>query len=124
MQPNIFTRYYFVSWLKCFQAWGLYEKGELVYLVDSILEGNFDTTDACKHLKIGLLCTQDVPSKRPTMSIVVKMLKGEIDVDQMELCKTGRFTSASIASQTSSDKSMSQNSSMTHGTMTFNSIYD
>uniref|UniRef100_A0A0E0FE14 Protein kinase domain-containing protein n=1 Tax=Oryza meridionalis TaxID=40149 RepID=A0A0E0FE14_9ORYZ len=59
------------------RAWALYESGDLKSLVDSTLKGVFDNKEAQRLLKIGLLCTQDTPKIRPSMSTIVKMLKGE-----------------------------------------------
>ncbi|GMH14378.1 hypothetical protein Nepgr_016219 [Nepenthes gracilis] len=64
------------------RAWELYERKGLVLLVDTSLNGCFDVREACRYLKIGLLCTQDSPKLRPSMSTVVKMLTGEMDVDE------------------------------------------
>ncbi|KAK9155233.1 hypothetical protein Sjap_002713 [Stephania japonica] len=61
------------------QAWEMYEQGQLVELVDTSLNGDFDSDEACRYLKTALLCIQDIPKLRPSMSIVVKMLQGEID---------------------------------------------
>ncbi|KAB5534575.1 hypothetical protein DKX38_017661 [Salix brachista] len=61
-------------------VWEFYQKQELVNLVDTSLGGNYDVEEACNYLKIGLLCTQDVPKQRPSMSTVVLMLMGEIEV--------------------------------------------
>ena len=58
-------------------------------LVDISLNGDFDAEEACKFLKIGLLCTQHNPKLRPSMSSVVKMLIGEMDVDESKLTKPG-----------------------------------
>lgn len=71
------------------QTWELYERKELVGLVDISLNGAFDAEEACKILKIGLLCTQDNPKLRPSMSSVVKMLTGEMDVDERKITKPG-----------------------------------
>lgn len=71
------------------QTWELYERRELVGLVDISLNGDFDAEEACKILTIGLLCTQDTPKLRPTMSTVVKMLTGEMDVDESKITKPG-----------------------------------
>ncbi|XP_047329327.1 cold-responsive protein kinase 1 [Impatiens glandulifera] len=70
-------------------AWNLYERNELVTVVDASLEGHFDADEACRFLKIGLLCTQDSPKLRPSMSTVVKMLTGEIDVNEKMISKPG-----------------------------------
>ncbi|KAD3067174.1 hypothetical protein R6Q59_018732 [Mikania micrantha] len=71
------------------KAWDLYEKNELVELVDTAMHGDFDAVEACKYLKIGLLCTQDVSKLRPMMSTVVKMLSGQIDIDHYKITKPG-----------------------------------
>ncbi|KAI4333360.1 hypothetical protein L6164_018185 [Bauhinia variegata] len=71
------------------RTWELYERRELVGLVDTALDGHFDVEQACKFLKIGLLCTQDAPKLRPSMSTVVKMLTGEMDIDKREITKPG-----------------------------------
>ncbi|XP_058752004.1 cold-responsive protein kinase 1-like [Vicia villosa] len=69
------------------RTWELYERKELVALVDTSLNGDFDAEQACKFLKIGLLCTQESPKCRPTMSTVVKMLTGEMKVDDSTMTK-------------------------------------
>lgn len=61
-------------------------------LVDPSLNGEFDAEEACKFLKIGLLCTQDSPKLRPAMSTVVKLLKGEEQVDDSKITKPGLIT--------------------------------
>ncbi|KAJ1430705.1 Serine/threonine-protein kinase, active site [Sesbania bispinosa] len=69
------------------RAWEFYEQKELVGLVDTSLNGEFDTEQACNFLKIGLLCTQESPKQRPSMSSVVKMLTGKINVDESTITK-------------------------------------
>ncbi|XP_052179125.1 cold-responsive protein kinase 1 isoform X2 [Diospyros lotus] len=69
------------------RTWVLYEKVELLGLVDASLNGDFDAEEACRFLKIGLLCTQDSPKLRPSMSNVVKMLTGESDINKIEITK-------------------------------------
>ncbi|KAL0546855.1 hypothetical protein IC582_016773 [Cucumis melo] len=71
------------------RTWNLYERGELVLLVDTSLNGDFDAEVACKYLKIGLLCTQDSPKLRPSMSTVVKMLTGEMSIEDRKITKPG-----------------------------------
>lgn len=71
------------------QAWELYEHNELVGLVDTELDGNFDAEEACRILKIGLLCTQDAPKLRPSMSTAVKMLTGKIEIKDKNITKPG-----------------------------------
>ncbi|XP_024631932.1 cold-responsive protein kinase 1 isoform X2 [Medicago truncatula] len=69
------------------RTWELYERKELVGLIDTSLNGEFDAEQACKFLKIGLLCTQESPKRRPSMSSVVKMLTGEMEVDDSMMTK-------------------------------------
>ncbi|MED6168875.1 hypothetical protein PIB30_015705 [Stylosanthes scabra] len=57
-------------------VWNLYETKKLCEIVDPSLEGNYPAEEACKFLKIGLLCAQASPELRPSMSKVVKMIKG------------------------------------------------
>lgn len=71
------------------RVWHLYERNELVELVDTAMYGDFDAEEACKYLKIGLLCTQDNPKLRPVMSTVVKMLSGEMKIDETQITKPG-----------------------------------
>lgn len=71
------------------RTWDLYERNELVELVDAAMNGDFDAEEACKYLKIGLLCTQDNPKLRPLMSTVVKMLSGELEIDEGKITKPG-----------------------------------
>lgn len=71
------------------QTWELYERKELVALVDTALAGNFDAEEACRFLKIGLLCTQDTPKLRPSVSTVVRMLMGEKNIDDNKITKPG-----------------------------------
>ncbi|KAL2496468.1 Protein kinase superfamily protein [Forsythia ovata] len=116
------------------RAWQLYEKRELVHLVDTALEDDFNVDEACRYLKIGLLCTQDMPKSRPAMSTVVKLLTGDMDLHEKKISKPGilseLMTVNSNTSYTSSsgwekqDNSTSQNRSRTYTTMTSPSIYD
>ncbi|KAJ0247936.1 Cold-responsive protein kinase 1 [Hirschfeldia incana] len=71
------------------RAWDLYERNSLVDLVDTGLNGDFDEEEACRYLKIGLLCTQDDPKLRPSMSTVVKLLTGEKDVESRDITRPG-----------------------------------
>ncbi|KAK4793943.1 hypothetical protein SAY86_011937 [Trapa natans] len=70
------------------RIWKFHEAGELITTVDSSLGNDFDATEATNYLKIGLLCTQDIPSQRPSMSTVVKMLTGEVSVNE-EISRPG-----------------------------------
>ena len=125
-------------WIILLQTWGLYERRELVGLVDPALNGDFDAEQACNFLKIGLLCTQDSPKLRPSMSTVVKMLTGEMNVDDNEITKPGLisdFMDLKVRSNEKNkpetttgldnlDNSMLSSGNTTAATMTFTALYD
>ncbi|WOL03393.1 serine/threonine-protein kinase isoform X3 [Canna indica] len=71
------------------RTWALYESGKLANIIDSSLTDDLDVEEACRFLKVGLLCTQDNMKLRPPMSKVVKMLTGEKDVNSQEITKPG-----------------------------------
>ena len=114
----------------------MYDKGELPKMVDTLMEGDVDMDEACKFLRICLLCTQDITKLRPSMSKVVKLLTGEMDVDEEEIKKPGLMPELmklkgkkdlsnllSADSKTVNDSS-SGNMSASYATMTYASIYD
>ncbi|KAG4149574.1 hypothetical protein ERO13_D05G342600v2 [Gossypium hirsutum] len=120
------------------RAWNKYESRELVELVDTAMGGEYDEEEAQKFLKIGLLCTQDIPKLRPSMSQVVKMLMGEEAVNDENISRPGllsEFTalrgqkdnSGMISEGTGkggNSSSSSENVTTSYATMTFNSIFD
>ncbi|KAL6199085.1 hypothetical protein ACLB2K_028872 [Fragaria x ananassa] len=122
------------------RVWELHERGQLVELIDTSLNEDLNVEEACKFMKIGLLCTQDKPKIRPSMSMVVKMLTGEIDVDEEKIDKPGmlsEFTdqrdsaevkhssySLSPSGRVLHSSSSSEQVTTSFATMTFNSIYD
>lgn len=120
------------------QAWKLYKKGELIELVDTSLGDDFNVDEACRFLKVSLLCTQVMPKSRPSMSTVVRLLIGEVEVDDEEISEPGMLSdllslrsnkntssdSLSAGSGKQVDSSSSMNTTTTHGTMTFTSIND
>nr|WIL59937.1 nodulation protein [Melilotus officinalis] len=65
------------------QTWQLYKRKELKKIVDKSIDKGLCAEEACKYLKIALLCTQSTPKLRPTMSSVLKMLTREMDVDEI-----------------------------------------
>ncbi|GLT51792.1 hypothetical protein SLA2020_251760 [Shorea laevis] len=65
---------YLLEW-----AWTLYESNQCLGLVDPTLV-DFDENAALRMIRVGLLCTQTSPMMRPTMSRVIAMLAGDIEV--------------------------------------------
>lgn len=120
----------------------MYESNKLEGLVDAMLE-DFDIEEACRFFKIGLLCTQDSPKLRPSMSTVLGMLTGEIDVNDKKITKPGLLfelqdgedegkqkAKAEVENASSSSVSGKQfeayslGTTVSHASMTFTSIYD
>ncbi|CAL9145359.1 unnamed protein product [Musa hybrid cultivar] len=71
------------------QTWARYKCGKLVNIIDISLTDDLDIEEACRFLKIGLLCTQDAMTLRPSMSTVIKLLTGEKDVNSEKIVKPG-----------------------------------
>ncbi|PSS05858.1 LRR receptor-like serine/threonine-protein kinase [Actinidia chinensis var. chinensis] len=118
------------------RAWELYDMGELPKLVDILMEGDVDMDEACKFLRICLLCTQDIMKLRPSMSKVVKLLTGEMDVDEEKITKPGlipeliglkgkKYSSNLLSTDSRNVNDFSSgNMSASYATMTYASIYD
>ncbi|XP_022142819.1 cold-responsive protein kinase 1-like isoform X2 [Momordica charantia] len=126
-------------------VWELHERGQLLELVDRSLHGDFDAEEASRYLKIGLLCTQDMPKLRPSMSTVVKMLTGDIDISDQTISRPGMLSEFMLRkdvlakkgesdlklASTTEDSGKPIDSTSSSGymdtsfaTMTFNSIFD
>ncbi|TQD84474.1 hypothetical protein C1H46_029954 [Malus baccata] len=60
-------------------VWTLHEKDQALRLVDPRLT-EFDETEATRLIRVALMCTQGSPMARPSMSRVVVMLSGDIDI--------------------------------------------
>ncbi|KAI4333584.1 hypothetical protein L6164_018371 [Bauhinia variegata] len=125
------------------QAWNLYETGELEKLVDALLVGDFNVEEACRFCKVGLLCAQDSPKLRPSMSTVLDMLLGETDVNDQYMEKPGLLfdfdddhdpgkqkmkaeveNTSFFGGSGKQDVSTSSETVTSYGAMTFTSIYD
>ncbi|CAH2034362.1 unnamed protein product [Thlaspi arvense] len=61
----------------------LQQTGDIMEIVDPMLEGDFNGKEAVRMIKVALLCTHSSPSSRPTMSEAVQMLEGEMEVPQV-----------------------------------------
>ena len=61
-----------------YQAWQLWNDGRLHELVDPILGGDgFEPAELMRYAQVALLCAQEDPTDRPTMSDVVALLNFE-----------------------------------------------
>jgi hypothetical protein len=57
--------------------------GSLLETVDSRLQGNYNTAEACLALKLGLLCSHPFSNSRPTTRQVMQYLDGEMSLPEM-----------------------------------------
>lgn len=122
------------------RTWAQYEGGELTKIVDTSITDDVEIEEACKYLKIALLCTQDASKLRPAMSTVHKMLMGKADVDSHKITKPGLIsdfmdlkirnqnnpigTNNSSSTMSSSVASPLSSMDTTRATMTFTAISD
>lgn len=89
------------------QTWAIYEHGDLKHIIDSSLTDDLDAEEACRFLKVGLLCTQDAMKLRPSMATVIMMLTGEKDVDLEKITKPGiisNFMDLKVGSKKKADQ--------------------
>ena len=49
-------------------------------VIDPILEGDFQSEEAVRMIKVALLCPNSTLSLRPTMAEVVQMLEGDLKI--------------------------------------------
>ena len=62
---------------KLSQAWKLWREGKALDLMDQTIHETCNADEFLRCVNIGLLCVQEDPSDRPTMSNVVFMLGSE-----------------------------------------------
>lgn len=55
----------------------IHQEKKLELLVDKDLKSNYDKNELEEMVQVALLCTQYLPSNRPKMSEVVRMLEGD-----------------------------------------------
>lgn len=63
-------------------VWEKYREGRLLEVVDPKLNGDYDVEEAVMLLKLGLICSNDVPHNRPSMKQLVMFLEGEVDLPE------------------------------------------
>ncbi|KAK7253187.1 hypothetical protein RIF29_37700 [Crotalaria pallida] len=61
-------------------AWRLWSAGKGLEFIDPMLVNSCPTEEALRWIHIGLLCVQERPKNRPTMSSVILMLRSSIDL--------------------------------------------
>ncbi|KAL5214836.1 hypothetical protein ABZP36_003988 [Zizania latifolia] len=73
-------------------TWVHYEQERLDEIIDADLGDDLNVDEACRFLKIGLLCTQDAMARRPNMSTVVRMLIGEKNLSVHKITRPAMIT--------------------------------
>eukprot|EP00253_Pinus_taeda_P011902 PITA_11902 len=66
---------YLLDW-----TWHLYEHGRLLELMDPDIESTCSKEEVLSVIEVALLCTQAVPTMRPSMSLVGAMLTRDVEV--------------------------------------------
>ncbi|KAJ6393429.1 hypothetical protein OIU77_022809 [Salix suchowensis] len=105
-------------------AWNLHESGQSLQLIDPSVRES-DENEALRVVGVALLCTQASPAMRPTMSRVVAMLAGDIEVSAVTSKPsyltdwdfkdiTGTFTTENTQPSILSEASKSKNKSQNH----------
>ncbi|KAM3223667.1 hypothetical protein ACQJBY_057183 [Aegilops geniculata] len=84
---NTDTRLSYEDQILLVKTWEYYDQGQLDKIIDSSLGDDLDVDEACRFLKVGLLCTKNITKRRPDMSTVTRMLRGEKDVESQEITK-------------------------------------
>ncbi|KAG6755862.1 hypothetical protein POTOM_039270 [Populus tomentosa] len=96
--------------LSTFQAWKLWFDGQGLKLMDPMLEKSSVATEVLRCIHIGLLCVQEDPADRPTMSSVLHMLASDtiaLPIPKQPAFSIGRFVS--MEGQSSNQKVCSGN---------------
>ncbi|XVE80245.1 hypothetical protein DITRI_Ditri14bG0124200 [Diplodiscus trichospermus] len=84
-------------------AWLLWKEGRVIELVDTCLEDSMVESQVLRCIQVGLLCVQNLPKDRPTMSSVNFMLANE-GATLPDPKEPGFFTDTSCNANTSTRK--------------------
>ncbi|KAI6703899.1 hypothetical protein NL676_013035 [Syzygium grande] len=85
-------------------AWKLWTEGNALGLVDALMGEEFPFKEVMRCIQVGLLCVQQRPEDRPTMSLVVLMLGSE--TSDVPKPKEPGFSAESFAMSTDSSSSV------------------
>ncbi|XP_028057014.1 G-type lectin S-receptor-like serine/threonine-protein kinase SD1-1 isoform X2 [Camellia sinensis] len=75
-------------------AWSLYKEGKSLQLIDDAVWESCYLTEVLRSIHVGLLCVQESPEDRPSMSSVVVMLSSEGALPQAK--QPGFFTERNV----------------------------
>lgn len=59
-------------------AWTLWTKGSVSELIDALMGTTYSYDEVSRCIQVGLLCVQELPAERPNMSLVLRMLSGDV----------------------------------------------
>ncbi|KAF2312287.1 hypothetical protein GH714_032162 [Hevea brasiliensis] len=82
----------------------IHQEKKLEMLVDKDLKGNYDRIELEEMVQVALLCTQFLPSHRPKMSEVVRMLEGDGLAERWEASQRVEATKSKPHEFSSSDR--------------------
>ncbi|KAG5223942.1 leucine-rich repeat receptor serine/threonine-protein kinase [Salix suchowensis] len=109
----------------CLLDWVLYlqKNGDIMEMVDPRLGSAFNKKEVVRMINVALLCTNQSPALRPTMSTVVSMLEGKTDVEELVMVPStlsdqsgysmalfNKFAQASFNGSSSENKSLLKSS--------------
>jgi hypothetical protein len=66
-------------------VWELHEENQALELIDPEVKHTCDKKQAILLMRVALLCTQDAPNLRPTMSRIIGMLTRETPVTEVPM---------------------------------------
>lgn len=81
---HLFASHFCLTFPQSFQAWQLWREGRSIELLDPSLGSDFSFDEVLSCINVGLLCVQQNPEARPTMSSVVLMLSNQQDTSFYE----------------------------------------
>ncbi|KAF9660927.1 hypothetical protein SADUNF_Sadunf19G0014600 [Salix dunnii] len=105
----------------CLLDWVLYlqKNRDIIEMVDPRLGSAFNKKEVVRMINVALLCTNQSPTLRPTMSTVVSMLEGKTDVEELVMVPStlsdqsgyattlcNKFAEASFSGSSSENKSL------------------
>ncbi|CAI0454418.1 unnamed protein product, partial [Linum tenue] len=82
----------------------IHHEKQLEMMVDKDLKGNYDRIELEEMVKVALLSTQYLPSQRPKMSEVVRMLEGDGLAERWEASQRAEATKSKNNDFSSSDR--------------------
>lgn len=66
-------------------VWDRLRLGAALEVVDPKLGGVYDEVEVLLVIKVGLLCSEDSPERRPTMKQVIRYLEGELPLPELDV---------------------------------------